>query len=99
MRPCLCSTSSSNSSSFRPSRSLLDPRVGGDFNVRIGLAGERGNFVYTIGRGGKLHGFGGNGYEMLERVDALGIDINAAGVGHRVNNVETCLARTKGKQE
>ena len=74
-------------------------RVGRDFYVGVGLSGIRCDLEIRAGRASKLHCLGSDRDEMFEWINALGIDVDASGVGQRVDDAETSLAGTKRKKE
>src|SRR5436190_315680 len=62
--------------------------IGGYLYVGIRLSREVSWRVTRSGRGLERDRLGSDGDEMLQRIDALGIDIDAAGVGQRVDHFE-----------
>ena len=61
---------------------LADLDVGGNFDVGIGLSGERCELEIAPGAGEKFIAFGRDRDEMLQRINTLGIDVDASSVGH-----------------
>ena len=73
--------------------------TGGDFDVGVGLSGKRRRLVDLRRSRGEFDGFRGDGDKVLDRVDQFGIDVDAAGVGHRVNDAEAGFAGAKREEE
>ena len=71
---------------------LPEPRVGGDLYVGVGLSGKVRQVVAGALSRLEVHRFRRDGNEMLQRINALGIDVHAARVGHGINNIEARLA-------
>src|ERR1700727_2367609 len=69
-------------------QSLIRFSVRGYFYFSIGLVGIVHRGKIRAVRGGEVDGLGQDGNEVFERVNAFGIDVGAAGVGHLIGNFE-----------
>ena len=76
---------------------LPDLDVGRHFHVGVRLSREGRRRIGIGPRRGELHRLGSDRNKMLQRVHQFGIDVDAAGVRKRVDDVEAGLAGTQRK--